>query len=184
MTFVYCNYNESRSPATYIRLAIKQLCRRMPRLPVALDEVYEKHFRNCSQPSHKELRDAFLAIVQQFNSVFLVLDALDECTLEQRIGLYEFFSGVLVTSAGQGIVKLFVTSRRGSDIERAFLQQSFPTIEIEAAKVDSDIEIYVKAQIEQRLQDGRLTLKNMALKNKILTALTTKAGGMYVPFNY
>ena len=183
MTFVYCNYNESRSPATYIRLAIKQLCRRMPRLPVALDEVYEKHFRNCSEPSLKELRSAFLAIVQQFNSVFLVLDALDECTLEQRIGLYEFFSGVL-TSTGQGIVKLFVTSRRGSDIERAFHQQSFPTIEIEAAKVDSDIQIYVKAQIEQRLQDGRLTLKNMALKNKILTALTTKAGGMYVSSNY
>ena len=163
MTFVYCNYNESRSPATYIRLAIKQLCRRMQNLPVALDETYEKHFRNCSQPNNNELQSAFLAIVRQFNSVFLVLDALDECTLDQRIGLYEFFSGVVgcsVTSAGQGIVKLFVTSRKGSDIERAFHQQSFPTIKIEAAKVDSDIEIYVKAQIEQRLQDGRLSKPN------------------------
>lgn len=181
MTFVYCNYNESRSPETYIRLALKQLCRRMPRLPVALHEFYEKHFRNCSQPDHKELQRAFLAIVRQFKSVFLVLDALDECTLEQRIGLYEFFSGVTgcsATSAGHGIVKLFVTSRKGSDIERAFHQQSFPTIEIEATKVDSDIKIYVEAQIEQRLQDGQLTLRNMALKDRILTALTTKAGGM------
>ena len=189
---------ESRSSAEYIKLAIKQICRRMKHLPHQLLETYKKHYNNASQPSSEELKSIFLTIALQFNSMFLVLDALDECTLEQRAELCKFFSDIIepnttssspspggqkLASTTRGIVKLFVTSRKEPDIERIFLQKSFPKIEIEAAKVDSDIAVYTQAQIECRLQDHRLILQNMALKSKILIALTTKAGGMYV-FSY
>ena len=90
----------------------------------------------------------------------------------------------LSTGTGHGQVKLFVASRKELDIERAFLRKSFPTIEVEATKVDGDIELYVKAQIEQRLHDGSLTLNNIKLKDKILTALTVNPGGMYVFYFY
>lgn len=120
--------------------------------------------------------------MQQFRGVFFVLDALDECTLDQRAELCNFFAETVELASGTsgGAIKLFVASRKELDIERAFLRKSFPAIEVEAAKVDSDIQLYVKAQIEQRLH-----LDNTALKNKILTALTTKAGGMYAShFDY
>ena len=112
------------------------------------------------------------------------LDALDECPLDQRKELCEFLLSIAQTSSTptEGTVKLFVTSRRESDIERAFQQQSIPTIEVEAAKVDNDINVYVRAQIELRLENGSLRLRDMALKEKILNTLTTKAGGMYVFF--
>ena len=154
----------------------------MKSLSPKLNEVYEKHNKYHSQPGLQELQEIFLAAVQQFNCVFFVLDALDECTLDQRADLCEFFAQVVESSpgTGHGLVKLFVASRKELDIERAFLRKSFPTIEIEATKVDSDIELYVKAQIEQRLDDGSLALNNTILKDKILTALTTNAGGMYV----
>ena len=167
-----------------MRLALKQLCRKMQSFPPELQEVYKQHYRNDSQPRYEELRIAFLAVIRQFGRIFLVLDALDECILDQRKDLCEFLLSLanIRTSAGssQGIVKLFVTSRKESDIERAF--QSIPTIEVEAAKVNSDIEVYVKSQIELRLQDCTLRLRNMALKDKIFNALTTKADGMYVFF--
>ena len=186
MTFIYCNYTESRSPLQYIRLAIKQLCRRIKSFPLKLIQAYEQHYNNHSQPGYQELQDIFLAIVQQFASVFFVIDALDECTLDQRADLCEFFARVveLSTGTGHGQVKLFVASRKELDIERAFLRKSFPTIEVEATKVDGDIELYVKAQIEQRLHDGSLTLNNIKLKDKILTALTANPGGMYVFYFY
>ena len=183
ITFIYCNYTESRSSPEYIRLAIKQLCRRIPSLPLKLEKVYEQHYKNHSQPSYQDLQDIFLATGQQFNSVFFVLDALDECALDQRADLCNFFAGLVEqvsTSTGYGPVKLFVASRKELDIERAFLRRSFPAIEVEAAKVDSDIELYVKAQMEQLLHDGSLALHNVTLKDKILTTLTTNAGGMYV----
>ena len=153
----------------------------MKSLPPQIHTVYEQHYNNHSQPGSKTLQDMFLATVQQFNSVFLVLDALDECSLDQRTDLCEFFTSMveLTTGTGHGLIKLFVASRKELDIERAFLRRSFPTIEVEAKKVDSDIQLYVQAQIEKLLHDGSLNLNNIMLKDKILTALTTNAGGMY-----
>ena len=201
VTFVYCSYKDLRTSATYIRLAIKQLCRRMQYLPPKLEEVYNKHFRNHSQPNSEELQSIFLAIAKHFNSIFLVLDALDECTPELRAELCDFFSKVIELSVAPntalgaqasdaentqptrtrlGSIKLFVTSRKEPDIERVFRQRSFPKVEIEAEKVDRDIAIYVKAQMEQRIQDERLIIRKMVLKDKILTELTTKARGMCV----
>ena len=177
-TFVYCNYTESRTTLTYMRLALKQLCRAIQSFPDELQEVYSRCYSNHSQPKYDELRTVFLAIIQQFGRIFFVLDALDECTSEQRKGLCDFMLSLVdPTGTSQRIVKLFVTSRKESDIEQAFQQKSIPTIEVETAKVNSDIEVYVKAQIELR---RTLKHKNSALKNKILNALTTKAGGMYV----
>ena len=186
MTFVYCNYMESRTTITYMRLALKQLCRSMQSLPLELQEVYKRHHRNDSQPNYGELKVVFFAIIQQVGRIFFVLDALDECPSDQREDLCEFMlSLVHTTSTGsartsQGIVKLFIASRKESDIERAFQQKSIPTIQVEATKVDSDIKEYVKAQIELRVQNRSLNLKNMALKDKIFNILSTKSGGMYV----
>ena len=169
----------------YIRLALKQLCRTMQFLPLKLQELYGQSYANHSQPKLDELKIVFLAILQQRGRIFFVLDALDECTLDQRKDLCEFILSIVATassspSTSQGIVKLFVASRKESDIQQAFQRNSMPTIEVEAAKVNSDIEVYAKAQIELRLQSGSLELGDMALKDKILSALATKAGGMYV----
>ena len=201
VTFLYCNYQESRTPSTYIRLALKQLCRRMPHLPPALEQVYELHNKNHSQPTLVELEGAFSAVIERFDRVFFILDALDECTQDQRKTLCEFVLGItkpkVISTPSQrvgytlngnsqkpgppqGVLKLLMTSRNKPDFERAFLQNSIPAIEVEATKVDRDIEDYVKAQIQERSQNGSLLLHNAALKEKILTTLTTKADGMYV----
>ena len=155
----------------------------MSSLPPKLHEIYGQHYKNHSRPGFQQLQDIFAATTQQFDSVFFVLDALDECTLDQRADLLEFFARIVKLTTATGLVKLFVASRKELDIERVFLRNSFPTIEVEATKVDSDIKLYVEGQVEQRLHDGSLILNNIMLKNKILTALTTNAGGMYVfPF--
>ena len=169
-----------------MRLALKQLCQIMQSLPLELEDVYNKHYHNSSEPRYYELRAAFLAVIQRFGRIFFVLDALDECVLDQRKDLCKFLlslANTTSTGTNQGAVKLFITSRKESDIERTFQQQSIPTIEVEAAKVNSDIEVYVNAQIALRMQNGSLRLRNMELKDKILRALITKAGGMYV-FSY
>ena len=150
----------------------------MQSLPPALQEVYEWHYRNNSQPKYDELRVVFLATIQQFGGViYFVVDALDECPMKARKDLCNFFLSITSTITSQGVVKLCIMSRKEPDIEQAFQQKPIPTIEIEVAKVNRDIEVYVEAQIESRLKDGRLVLGNMALKDKILFALT---GGMYV----
>ena len=185
MSFIYCSYKESRTTVAYMRTVLKQLCQTMQSVPPKLQALYEQHYQNDSQPKYDELRIVLLAIIQQYGRIFLVLDALDECSEDQRKDLCDFIFSIINTTTStstSGIVKLFVTSRKEPGIERAFRQKAIPMIEVEAERVDSDIKVYVKAEIELRLQDKRLVLRNMALKDKILSALTTKAGGMYVFF--
>ena len=151
-------------------------------MPPELHKTYEQHYMQHSQPGFQELQDVFLASIQHFDSVYFIVDALDECTLDPRVDLCEFLTGIVGLTI-RTIIKVFVASRQELNIERAFSRKSFPTIEVEAAKVDCDIKLYVTAQIEQRLLDGSLTLNSMMLKDKILTTLTTNASGMYVfPF--
>ena len=145
----------------------------------------EKHYINNSQLGVEELKAIFLEILQQLGSVFFVLDALDECNLDQRTDLVRFFTGIIKPSLemDHGIIKLFVASRKEDGIERAWdTWESFPKteLEVEAAKVDSDIKLYVQAQIKQRLPRC-----NTTSRETIITTLTTKADGMYVfPFHH
>lgn len=176
ITFVYCNYKESRTTTAYINSALKQLCRTMHSLPLELQKVYKQHYKNDTQPKYDELRNLFLVVIQQLGSVFFVVDALDECTADERKNLCEFLLSITDITSSLNTTKLFVTSRKEPDIEQAF--KAIPTIEIEAAKVNRDIEVYVKAQIDHRLQNGSLSIRDMALKDKIQHALTAKAGGM------
>ena len=184
MAFIYCNYREPCSSLEYIRLAIKQLCGRMKSLPPKLNRVYGQHYGD-SQPDFGELREIFLATVKQFNSAFFVLDALDECSQKDKQDLCRFFCDITEASVNSesishGIVKVLVMSRVDSDIEQVFLQGGFPTIEIQAEKVDNDIAIYVMAHVEQLLQENILNSRNQALKDKILSVLTMNSRGMYV----
>ena len=107
ITFVYCNYKESQTTTAYIRLALKQLCRTMQSLPPQLQEIYEEHYRNDCQPKYDELRNIFLEIIQQLGCVFFMVDALDECTLNERKGLCKFLLSITDTGTSQGTVKLF-----------------------------------------------------------------------------
>ena len=154
----------------------------MEPLPCEVVQLYTKHYAIHSQPSLNEFQHLFLAIAQRLDSVFFVLDGLDECALDQRAVLCKFFAEIVGCRTGKshGAIKLFVTSRKELDIEREFQRKSFPMIEVEAARLDSNIRLYVEAQIQQHLDDGSLILNDPMLKNKIITTLTTKAGGMYV----
>ena len=56
--------------------------------------MYDTHFRNASAPNLDELRNAFIAISNHFEHVFLILDALDECNQNQRQDLLGFLTTV------------------------------------------------------------------------------------------
>lgn len=129
---------------------------------------------------YDRLKTAFRSTIQHFGCIYFVLDALDECTLDQRNEICEFISSITRTTStdpSQGIVKVFVTSREKPNVEQHFQQQAIPTIEVEVGKVGNDMEVYLNAQIELRLQNRSLKLSNMALKDKILGVLAAKSGG-------
>ena len=77
--------------------------------------------------------------------------------------------------------KVFITSRKETDIAEAFEGEKTPIIYIEAENVTADIELFVSAEVK-RLRQGyngkRLYLGSDALEEKIIRTLTGKAEGM------
>ena len=155
--------------------AISQLCRKMKPLP-SLQKLYEKHNNANSEPLYQELRSTFQAIIEQFDSLYFIIDALDECVQQDKQDVCRFLCEILDPPQPTPI-KLFVMSRLDSGIEQIFVQKACRMIKIQATVVDKDIAKYIKARVDQ---DDRLGVRNQASKKKILSELTKNAGGMYV----
>lgn len=115
--------------------------------------------------------------MKQFTHVYVVLDALDECT--QRLELMD----ALKTMAGWQLdsVHLLMTSRKEWDIESSLVSyvKEEDAICLERDVVDEDIQRYV----QQRLSDDKTLTKwnkDVAIRQEIEAALIHGAQGMYV----
>lgn len=139
-----------------------------------------KFKEEARRPSLADLEQLLVKLPSQleFDHMYMVVDALDECPKEQRPQIIHLFKMVMDTLP---CVKLFVTSRKEGDIERAFTQMRTPTIQMKAENVAADIRSYVESEVK-RLRDGyhgnQLFLSNDSLETQIIDTLTEKAEGM------
>jgi ankyrin repeat domain-containing protein 50 len=174
--FAYYNYKspEMQDLSLIISAIIKQLCRNKDTVPSA----FLRNKQESLSPSTIGNQESFALIAQQFHELFLVVDGLDECPRAQRPPVLGFLSAVV---EGSPRVKIFVTSRRETDLVQGFGKLTAPTIELEAESVAADISKYVTDEIKV-LREGhngkRLYLKSSALELEIINTLTTKAEGM------
>jgi hypothetical protein len=115
--------------------------------------------------------------MQQFTHVYVVLDALDECTQRQEL------MDVLETMAGWRLdnVHLLMTSRKERDIEsslESYVKEE-DTVCLQRDVVDRDIQRYV----QQRLSNDKALAKwnkDAIVRQEIEAALMNGARGMYV----
>lgn len=113
-----------------------------------------------------------------FDHVFLMIDAMDECTKDQRHIYLEYIKSLLELPSGK--LKIFVTSRPEPDIKCAFTSGSFPFIQIEATKVAKDIISYVGHMLHSRTHPYCDLKNDRELLEDVEHALVSKSNGMYV----
>lgn len=179
ISFAYCNYSlpsSQQNPSTFIATFIKQLSRCCPRIPEPLEKLFNTHNKDARNPSHLELRQLFLEVAAAFEKVYVVVDALDEFDPRQRESFLLFLCEIIKFSGG--CIKVFITSRKEIDIERAFTD--VPTIALESTRSKEDIEEYVEGELERRIEERILKLKDLSLKDGIYSALVEKADGMFL----
>lgn len=144
----------------------------MDELPNSLCALYKACIDNDVKPKHCQLKDLFQKVVNYFKQVFLVIDALDECSKESRNDLVNYLGQV----SCRGSCKIFIASRREVDIERNILSAKFAVLPIQVTKVDEDIAVYVDHELESRNQDYCAISKS--LKTAIRATLIQQANGM------
>jgi len=177
--YFYFDFNDAQKqdPELMLRSLLSQLLQRSVAIPKDVDALFSVCDNGQQQPSLHALLEVTPHVMGQFTHVYLVLDALDECT--QRPELMD----VLETVTGWQLdnMHLLITSRKERDIEsslESYVKEE-DTICLQGDVVDKDIQQYV----QQRLSNDKTLAKwnkDLAIRQEIEAALMHGARGMSV----
>ena len=143
--FDYCeqgdNAQEYQPDDAMLASLLKQLALTKAVLPEPVLDLHQRMRRQQRQPKQRDLEHTLLRTCSEFDRVFFVIDALDECSKSQRKAVLRTLRNVSQCSP----VKILITSRpHAEDISKAF--KGSYNIVIEAKP--SDIKKYVENKIE------------------------------------
>lgn len=148
---------------------LKQLLLQLDRLPAPVKKVFDRSIMKGQIPQVNELQELLLSIPKEFDAVYLVIDALDECKAgDCRSELLRTFQ------AFQTSMKLLVTSRPHLDDLNDSLAHAS---QVKLRAVESDIRDYVYMKLETR-KIKKILGKDEKLKEEIVTSIVEGAHGM------
>jgi hypothetical protein len=177
--YFYFDFNDTQKqdPGLMLRSLLYQFLQRSVVIPKGVDALYSSCENGKRKPSSHALLEVTRQVAQDFAHVYVVLDALDECS--QRLELMDMLE--TVTGWQLDDLHLLMTSRKERDIERSL--ESYVREEdavcLQRNVVDEDIQRY----IQQKLHDDKSLAKwnkDPAIRQEIGAALMGGARGMYV----
>lgn len=169
IAFLYCEYEYQRdqTPIFLLRSILGQLTEQIVPLPMPISELYDLHTRKGEELTTDHILSHLSKIIQEFTTVFLVVDALDECL--------EYHSRKLLSmlqSLQKGTrMKILVTSR--FDIPRDFRECSQLIIRAD----EGDIKATLNNQADMLPQCIRC---DNELFKQVVNRATKAADGMQV----
>ena len=176
VVYFYFDFNDSEKQETekMIRSLLSQLGRQRSTAQ-SIRSLYSGCKDGGRSPTCNELLAALQGMVRDFDGVFIVLDALDECKEREKL------LKSILELAGWRIGKLhtLVTSRRERDIEDMLdsLVSEDQKLYIQSNLIDKDIRTYVHEKL--RTDRGmRRWQKQPKVQMEIEMTLTEKADGM------
>ncbi|KAF7541307.1 hypothetical protein G7054_g743 [Neopestalotiopsis clavispora] len=177
VAFFFCDYKKKSSweISNILQALLAQLGRQKDSAFVTLEEYYNKieprvGFRTA--PDVEDLRDLLVRLASEFDQVLVVVDGLDECG--DKAGEVSSMLSEVVQFTKTMSMALF--SRHEADISD-YLESDFDHISIAAHT--EDISLYVGAELEKRIDQRRLRLGDVMLKDEIMSRLIEKAQGMF-----
>ena len=171
--YFYFTFNEpeKQKSEACISSLITQLIAFNIDLPNTLDDLYLRHAERGQQPNIADLLVVLHELVQGFDSIYLILDALDECNAQKDL------LDTLKAIIGWRIDKthVLVTSRNEPTISKTLDDIATHKICIQSHLIEPDI----RAHIHERLHnDDRLASWPTHVQEKITTTLVKGSEGM------
>lgn len=112
-------------------------------------------------------------LFQLYPQTTLVLDALDECDKETRLGFINILDNLIAESTKP--IKILISSRRDRDIKHRF--KDGPNLEIRAIDNQEDIAMFVKHEITASEKYWQHEI-SFELQELICDTLVDRSGGM------
>ncbi|CAD0098231.1 unnamed protein product [Aureobasidium mustum] len=172
IAYIYCNFEQHDEQRTDRLLAglLKQLVQRIPVTPQCVEDLYhdsKEHKQNG--PLAQELVNPIVTAISSFKKTFIILDALDECQSSSNSMLLK----ALFDIHHQTAANIFVTSRRVSHIERAFVD----CVSIDIRARPEDLTEYIDARLEE-LQE--FVQDRPDLQNSVRDTIINAADGVFL----
>jgi hypothetical protein len=143
VAYLYCNYKLQTEYTTVSLLAaiLKQLAQGRPSAAEPVVRLFNNHSSQKTRPSLGEVLGALQSIIASYSSVYLVIDALDECTTREdtRKQLFDRLRSL----QSDADLRILVTSRKIPKIIKQFASE--PTLEVRAS--EADIRQFLKEQM-------------------------------------
>lgn len=175
--YFYCNYEESerRTTTSIIGALLKQLSQRCKHLDKYTESIFESNNVLNIQTSEA----AFAGILSRFDRVFVVVDALDECSQKERNLMVTFLTRQVRLTKSQ--VNVFLTSRPENDLHQ--MLKGTHHHQINANDTSKDIRPFVESSLKKLIQEKALLDGNVGddLANELINKISVQSDGMYVP---
>jgi hypothetical protein len=137
--------------------------------------LYHSCYDGGSPPSIESLHTTLLSILEAFDDVFIILDALDECT--ERKDVLKWVKEM--TFWRKGKLHLLATSRPEEDIGKHLRLLDSDHVYIKQDLITRDVKRYINCTLDDDVAFDRWNNKIKAnIKNKLLES----AAGMFVLF--
>ena len=141
VAYFYFDFNDSDKQRTekLIRSLIVQLSAQCLHLPASLQLAYSRSQNGQNQLTVEDLRTLLHQVLESFNSTYILLDALDECT--DREDLLEFMEALVDWNVND--LHVLATSRKENDIAMSLEPLVTCQLCIQSALVDADIRVHI-----------------------------------------
>ncbi|UKZ85716.1 uncharacterized protein TrAFT101_001565 [Trichoderma asperellum] len=172
IAFVYFSYKdiETQTPVNVMASILQQLVSDKPSHLPDLKKLHAQHTRQNTRPSVTDIVLLLQDAVLSFSRVFIIIDALDECTDADDARF------ILLTELKklQHRMCLLVMSRLIPDLEQ--LLEGATRLNVEASLID------IKNYLQQRLESTRSMQRHLGeeprLRDRIISVIVQKIKGM------
>lgn len=175
--YFYCSRSDPvrRETKHILRSYISQLAR-VPNYPTMMEKniyaLYLKAKKEKRGFSTDECEMALMELINFYPRTTLILDALDECEMDTREALARIFRNLV--DKGEGTVKVFIASRKETDIEEYLGSQRL--VEISTTDNKDDIEKYI--EVEMAKVGGLWRAVSTEVKEQVKKMIGEKSDGM------
>lgn len=169
IVYVYFDYRQREEHAeTLLRNLLKQLAQKRPSLPGCVSTLYKQGIQGIP-PSLEALSQALQTVAKDFSKIFIIIDALDECTIYNDCRMR--FLAEIFSLRNKSAANIFATSRPDTEIADRFRGGVF--IEIHAR--EEDIRQYLKGNLHLLSHSVQ---NDIEMRNEIEQAIVSSVRGM------
>ena len=176
IAYIYCNYKEhdDQSADQMLSSLLKQLAISQGKICRPAEELYQRFKSRDRRPQMQDLVQTLLHLCDATGRVFIVIDALDECSSKHKIALLNFLTRI----HSKPSASIMITSRSfPENVSKPFIS----TCKISIGAHKADLKRYILQEIEN---SDNADIIDETFEQEIVDRISLGAHNMYVETPY